>query len=180
MARNQWPPAQTKKRLHCLKWRPRKARRLVYKPSYAKKERNGPPSANQRLSTAKPRSIHAVSTLWVHPPTSPCSTLSARTERKSKGHYWKWHHKLKIWQFQLKSSAVKGLRQPLPLRPLLLVPVALILYKMTCLKQPPVYRVASNTGPLGDHYREVTPYPFSPSWVLRLMCSLVPATQYSV
>jgi len=53
------------------KWRPHKARRLLYKPSYVKKERNGSPSANQRLSTAMPRSSHAVSPLWVPPPVAP-------------------------------------------------------------------------------------------------------------
>jgi len=46
-------PIQTK--LHCLKWRPYMARRLFSKPIHAKEERNGPPSANNRLSTAKPR-----------------------------------------------------------------------------------------------------------------------------
>ena len=40
--------------------------RLFSKPICAKEERNGPPSANQGLSMAKPRSSHAVCTLWVH------------------------------------------------------------------------------------------------------------------
>ena len=35
------------------------ARRLSSKPIHAKEERNGPPSADQVLSTAKPRNSHA-------------------------------------------------------------------------------------------------------------------------
>jgi len=35
---------------------------------------------------------HAVCTLRVHPPTSPCPTLSAHAEPKSQGHCRKWHH----------------------------------------------------------------------------------------
>ena len=38
---------------------------------YAKKDRNGSPSANQVTSKDEPRYSHAVCTLWVHPPTSP-------------------------------------------------------------------------------------------------------------
>ena len=87
---------QRKKKCHCQKWRPHKARRLFSKLIHAKEERNGPPSANQGLSTAKPRSSQAVCTLRVHPPTSPCPTLPAGAEPKSQGHCHKWHHKLKI------------------------------------------------------------------------------------
>ena len=72
------------------------ARRLFSKPIRAKEERNGPPSADQGLSTAKPRSSHAFCTLQVHPPTSPCPTLSAGAEPKSQGHCRKWHHKLNV------------------------------------------------------------------------------------
>ena len=48
------------------------------KSVYAKMDRNGPSSADQGLSTSKPSHGHAVCTLWVHPPTSPCPTLSAQ------------------------------------------------------------------------------------------------------
>jgi len=47
-------------------------RSLVSNSIYAKNDRNGPPSANQVTSKDKPRRGHAVCTLWVHPPTSPC------------------------------------------------------------------------------------------------------------
>ena len=55
-------------------------RQFVSKSVYAKKYRDGPFSANQGLSTSEPRHGHAVCTLWVHPPTSPCPTLSAHAE----------------------------------------------------------------------------------------------------
>ena len=51
-------------------------RSLVSNSVYAKKDRNGPPSANQVASKDEPRRGHAVCTLQVHPPTSPCPTLS--------------------------------------------------------------------------------------------------------
>ena len=51
-------------------------RSLVSNSIYAKKDRNGPPSANQVASKDKPRRSHAACTLWVHPPTSPFPTLS--------------------------------------------------------------------------------------------------------
>ena len=57
-----------------------------------KKDRNGPPSANQVTSRDQPRRGHAVCTLWVHSPTSPCPALSAEAEPISKGHCRKWHH----------------------------------------------------------------------------------------
>ena len=47
---------------------------LVSKFFYAKKD------YNQGLSTVEPRCSNAVSTLRVHPPTSPCPTLSANAE----------------------------------------------------------------------------------------------------
>ena len=50
-ALHQWLSMQTKR--HCQKWRPHKARRLFSKLIHAKQERNGPPRANQGLSTAK-------------------------------------------------------------------------------------------------------------------------------
>ena len=61
-------------------------RSLVSNSVYAKKDRNGLPSANQVISIAKPRHSHAVYTLRVHLPTSPCSTLSAEAEPISKEH----------------------------------------------------------------------------------------------
>ena len=57
---------------------------------YTKKDRNGPPSANQVISRDKPRHGHAVCTLQLHPPTSPCPALIAEAEPISKGR--KWHH----------------------------------------------------------------------------------------
>jgi len=78
--------------LECWKWRPYKVRSLVSNSMYAKKDRNGPPSANQVASKHQPRHGHAVSTLRVHPPTSPCPALSAHAEPKSQGHCRMWHH----------------------------------------------------------------------------------------
>jgi len=47
---------------------------------------SGQPRANQGVSQAEPRDGHVVGTLQVHPPTSPCPTLSAEAEPISKGH----------------------------------------------------------------------------------------------
>jgi len=69
--------------LEIWKWRPYKVRSLVSNFIYAKKDRNGPPSANQVASKDEHRNGHAVSTLQVHPPTSPCPALSAHAESKS-------------------------------------------------------------------------------------------------
>ena len=52
-------------------------RSLVSNSIYAKKDRNGPPSANQVASKDEPRCGHAVCTLQVHLPTSPYAALSA-------------------------------------------------------------------------------------------------------
>ena len=60
-------------------------RSLVSNSIYAKKDRNGPPSANQVASKDEPRLGHAVCTLRVHPPTSLCPALSAHAEPKSQG-----------------------------------------------------------------------------------------------
>jgi len=57
--------------LEFWKWRPYKVRLLVSNSIYAKKDRNGPPSANQVASKDKCRCSHAVCTLQVHPPTPP-------------------------------------------------------------------------------------------------------------
>ena len=46
-------------------------RSLVSNSIYAKKDRNGPHSANQVASKDEPRHSRAVCTLRVHPPTSP-------------------------------------------------------------------------------------------------------------
>ena len=50
-------------------------RSLVSDSIYAKKDRNDPPSANQVVSRDETRHGHAVCTLWVHPPISPCPAL---------------------------------------------------------------------------------------------------------
>ena len=64
-----------KNSLELWKWRPYKVRLLVSSSIYAKNDRNGPLSANQVISTGKPRRSHVVCTLWVHPPTSSYLTL---------------------------------------------------------------------------------------------------------
>ena len=46
-------------------------RSLVSNSIYAKKDRNGPPSAKQAISRDEPRHSHAVCILQVCPPTSP-------------------------------------------------------------------------------------------------------------
>jgi len=62
-------------------------RGLLSKPFCRKKERNDPPSANQGLSTAKPRCRHAVFILQVNLPTSSFPTLSASGEPISQEHH---------------------------------------------------------------------------------------------
>ena len=56
------------------------AQRPFSKPISAKEERNRSFSADQGISRAKPRGNLVVCTPRVHPPTSPCPTLSAGTE----------------------------------------------------------------------------------------------------
>ena len=57
-------------------------RSLVSNSIYAKKDRNGPPSANLVTSKDEPRRGHAVCTLQVHPPTSPCPALTQNLSPK--------------------------------------------------------------------------------------------------
>jgi len=64
-------------------------RSIVSNSIYAKKDRNGPPSANQVASRDEPKCGHAVCTLRADPPTSPYPALSAEAEHISKGHCWK-------------------------------------------------------------------------------------------
>jgi len=52
-----------------------KPRRLFSKPIRSKEERNGPPSANRGLSTAKTGSSHAVCTTHPPPLLSPNNTI---------------------------------------------------------------------------------------------------------
>ena len=67
-------------------------RLLVSNSIYAKKDRNGPPSVNQvaskdaskDASEDEPRCGHAVCTLRVHRPTSPCPALSTHAELSPK------------------------------------------------------------------------------------------------
>ena len=54
--------------LEFWKWRAYKVRSPVSNSIHAKKDRNGPSSANQVASEDKPRRGHAVCTLRVHPP----------------------------------------------------------------------------------------------------------------
>ena len=93
------------------KWRPYKVRSLVSNSIYAKKDRNGPSSANQVASTHEPRHSHAVCTLWVHPPTSPYPTLSAKAEPISKGHYRKWHHEAKSLVMDISIMGLKSFKR---------------------------------------------------------------------
>ena len=58
---------------------------LVSISVFAKKDKNGPPSANQLISTAKPRRNHGVCTLWIHPLTSPYPVISTEAEPVCKG-----------------------------------------------------------------------------------------------
>ena len=46
----------------------------------AQEDSSGPHRANKGISKAGSRDAHAVCTLWVHPPTSPCPALSAEAE----------------------------------------------------------------------------------------------------
>ena len=93
----------------CWKWRPYKARQLLSKSIYAKNGGNGPPSADQDLSIAEPRHGHAVCTLRVHPPTSPCPALSAGAEPISQGHCRMWHHEAESLMILKASLAGKRL-----------------------------------------------------------------------
>jgi len=52
----------------------------------------GLPVPTKLLLRTSPDARHAVCTLRVHPPTSPCPALSAHAEPKSQGHCRKWHH----------------------------------------------------------------------------------------
>ena len=70
-ALGQWSLLQywARKELHWHKWKSYMARRPLSKPVGAKEERNGPHSADQGLSTANPRSSHAVCSFeCIHPP----------------------------------------------------------------------------------------------------------------
>lgn len=60
--------------------------------AFMPKDKNGPLSANQGLSTAKLRHFYAFFTLCMGEPTSSCPTLSTHAPI-FKGHCWKWHHR---------------------------------------------------------------------------------------
>jgi len=94
------------------KWRPCKVRSLVSNSIYAKEDRNGPPSANQVASKDEPRRGHAVCTLQVHLPTSPCPALSAHVEPKSQGHCRKWHHEAESLMTLICAIGPKGFNIP--------------------------------------------------------------------
>ena len=83
-------------------------RLLVSNSIYAKKDRNGLPSANQVISKDKPRCGHAVWTLRVQPPTSPSPALSAHAEPKSQGHCRKWHHQAESLTTDISTIGPKG------------------------------------------------------------------------
>ena len=52
---------------------------------------------------------HAVCTLWVHPPTSPCPALSAIAEPISQGHFWKSHDEVESIMMTFGAMGPKGL-----------------------------------------------------------------------
>ena len=98
---------------------------LVSNSIYAKKDRNGPPIATLVSSKDEPRHGHAVCTLWVHPPTSTCPTLSAHAEPKSQGHCSKWHHEVESLMTDISAMGPKEVlmagyqyahSSPLPIR----------------------------------------------------------------
>ena len=103
------PTVAEKRALKFWKWRPYKVRSLVSNSIDAKKDRNGPPSANQVTSKHQPRRGHAVCTLRVHPPTSPCPTLSAHAEPISWSHCRKWHHEAESLMTPICAIGPKGL-----------------------------------------------------------------------
>jgi len=53
--------------------------------------------SNQGILMAKPRHGHAVCTLHVHPPTSPCPTLSAHAEPISQRQCQIWAERKVHW-----------------------------------------------------------------------------------
>ena len=67
------------------------------------------PSADQDLSSAEPRHGHAVCTLRVHPPTSPCPALSAVAEPISQGHCRKSHDEAESIMTTFGAMGPKGL-----------------------------------------------------------------------
>ena len=85
------------------------ARQLLSKSIYAKNGGNGPPSADQDLSIAEPRHGHAVFTLRVHPPSSPCPALSAGAEPISQGHCRKSHDEAESIMTTFGAMGPKGL-----------------------------------------------------------------------
>ena len=68
---------QTESCLKSRKWSPYKVKGPFSTPVCTKMQKNGPYSADQALSIASCNSHHALSAKAVHPPTSPCLTLSA-------------------------------------------------------------------------------------------------------
>ena len=67
----------TSERLLRVRWHFVKVKGLLV---CARKQKNGPSSADQVFSIASCNSRHALSPRGVHPPTSPCPTLSASAE----------------------------------------------------------------------------------------------------
>jgi len=83
---------------------------------YAKKDRNGPPSANQVSSKEEPRRGHAVCTLWVHPPTSPYLAVSAHAEPRTLPEVTSWSWKSHDGYIRYRSS-ITMLRHVQPTHP---------------------------------------------------------------
>ncbi len=70
-----------------MKWRPYKVTGLLPTSIHAKNKKNGLPSSEQGLSTARPRLHYAIFTLRVNPPSSPHPTLSAHAEPISRENF---------------------------------------------------------------------------------------------
>ena len=75
---------QSPSSLPCQKSTPCKVRVVFYKPVYAVRVRGGPPHPNHCSFTSKSSTYHVHVTLWVTPPTFPCSILSGNTESTHK------------------------------------------------------------------------------------------------
>jgi len=111
MALSQWLPIQTKNKSFIMRNGGATRPEDFSKASHAKEERYGPTSANQGISTDKPRHGHDVCTLRVHPPTSPVLPfLLAQNVSPKDTAGSDITIKLKICQLQLKSLVVKKVK----------------------------------------------------------------------
>ena len=96
MALGQWSLLQSKKIAILPEMKALHGQKTVFqKTVHAKEERSSPPSADQGLSTATPRSSHVTWAQCWNPPTSLCPTLSAVAQNLSPkdiaGSEWLFH-----------------------------------------------------------------------------------------